>query len=83
MIYHATRDQYNAALRRHQPQIDQTIGIYFDFLRQSHFFAGPDQDLGAIRHEAVHQFFPGVRQNHPSRRLDRQRVGPGRRRLLL
>lgn len=57
VIYHATRDQYNAALRRRQPQIDMTLGIYFDRERESHFFAGEDQDPGTIYHEAVHQFF--------------------------
>lgn len=57
VIYHATRDQYNAALRRRQPQIDMTLGIYFDREQESHFFAGEDQDPGTIYHEAVHQFF--------------------------
>lgn len=57
VIYHRSRDQYNAALRRHQPQIEITLGIYFDSLRQSHFFVGEDQDPGTIAHEAVHQFF--------------------------
>jgi hypothetical protein len=57
VVYHRNRDEYNAALRREQPQIDVTLGIYFDSLRQSHFFAGKDQDPGTIAHEAVHQIF--------------------------
>ncbi|MEQ8208189.1 MAG: hypothetical protein RH917_00025 [Lacipirellulaceae bacterium] len=57
VIYHATRDEYNAALRRRQQQIEMTLGIYFDRERELHFFAGEDQDAGTIYHEAVHQFF--------------------------
>jgi hypothetical protein len=57
VIYYRSRDEYNAALAPRQPQIDMTLGIYFDAQRQSHFFAGEDQDPGTIAHEAVHQFF--------------------------
>ncbi len=57
VIYHRNRDQYNAALVRRQPQIAMTLGIYFDADRESHFFAGKDQDPGTLAHEAVHQFF--------------------------
>lgn len=55
--YYRSREEYNDALRHIQPQIDATLGIYFDAQRESHFFAGPDQDPGTIAHEAVHQFF--------------------------
>jgi hypothetical protein len=57
VIYHRSREEYSDALRRKQPQIESTLGIYFDDQRQSHFFAGEDQDPGTIAHEAVHQFF--------------------------
>jgi hypothetical protein len=57
VVYHRSRAEYNEALRVHQPQIDITLGIYFDHLRQCHFFAGDDQDPGTVRHEATHQFF--------------------------
>ena len=57
VYYHRNRDEYNAALQRRQPQIAITLGIYFDRERESHFFAGKDQDPGTISHEAVHQFF--------------------------
>jgi hypothetical protein len=57
VVYHRNREEYNQALRRDQPRIDVTLGIYFDRKRESHFFAGPDQDPGTIAHEAVHQFF--------------------------
>ena len=57
VVYHQSRKEYNMALRRLQPRIDITLGIYFDTTRTSHFFAGPDQDPGTIYHEAVHQLF--------------------------
>lgn len=57
VIYHRNRDEYNEALIRQQPRIGITLGIYFDTTRESHFFAGPDQDVGTLNHEAVHQFF--------------------------
>jgi hypothetical protein len=57
VVYHRNRDEYNEALVRRQPQIGMTLGIYFDAQRESHFFAGDDQDPGTIAHEAVHQFF--------------------------
>ncbi|MBX3425665.1 MAG: hypothetical protein KF688_08305 [Pirellulales bacterium] len=57
VFYHRDRAAYNAALAPRQPQIEVTLGIYFDRERESHFFAGPDQDRGTIDHEAVHQFF--------------------------
>lgn len=57
VYYYRTRGEYNDSLRRQQPLIDKTLGIYFDTTRSSHFFAGPEQDAGTIYHEAVHQFF--------------------------
>jgi len=57
VIYFATRDQYNEALRPLQPRINITLGIYFDTLRQCYFFAGEEQDAGTLFHEAAHQLF--------------------------
>jgi hypothetical protein len=68
VIYHRSRDEYNAALVRRQPQIEITLGIYFDAQRESHFFVGKDQDPGTIAHEAVHQFFYESAP-HPTRHL--------------
>ncbi|RIK72226.1 MAG: hypothetical protein DCC67_19580 [Planctomycetota bacterium] len=57
VVYHRNRQQYNDALATRQPRIAMTLGIYFDAQRESHFFAGPEQDPGTIAHETVHQFF--------------------------
>ncbi len=68
VVYHRSREEYNEALVRRQPQIAATLGIYFDSMKESHFFAGPDQDAGTIAHEAVHQFFYES-SPRPTRRL--------------
>jgi hypothetical protein len=65
VVYYGSREEYNATLRRQQPRIGITLGIYFDKTRKSHFFAGPDQDPGTIYHEAVHQlFYESARASH-------------------
>jgi hypothetical protein len=57
VYYHRDREQYASTLRRRQPRIGETLGIYFDVEREAHFFAGEEQDLGTLYHEAVHQLF--------------------------
>jgi hypothetical protein len=57
VYYHKDRDQYNGVLRRRQPRIAETLGIYFDTDREAHFFAGSEQNLATLYHEAVHQLF--------------------------
>ncbi len=68
VYYFGTRTEYNQLLRARQPRIDMTLGIYFDQLRRSYFFAGADQSAGTLHHEATHQLF------HETRRVAR-RVG--------
>jgi hypothetical protein len=61
VFYHRDRDEYAEALRRRQPRIAETLGIYFDANREAHFFAndvvagGPP--VATLYHEAVHQLF--------------------------
>lgn len=57
VVYYRNRQEYIATLRRQQPQIGMTLGIYFDTTKTSHFFAGVKQDAGTIFHEAIHQLF--------------------------
>ncbi len=65
VVYYGSRNEYNATLRRQQPRIGMTLGIYFDTSNTSHFFAGPEQDPGTIYHEAVHQlFYESARSSH-------------------
>ncbi|MCA9239523.1 MAG: DUF1570 domain-containing protein [Planctomycetales bacterium] len=39
VVFHRTRDQYVTALCHKQPRIADTLGIYFDDLREAHFYA--------------------------------------------
>jgi hypothetical protein len=70
VYYYRDREEYNDALRRRQPRIADTLGIYFDEQREAHFFAadvaaaasaapgatgGPA--VATLNHEAVHQLF--------------------------
>ena len=67
VYYHRDRAEYNAAFRRRQPRIAETLGIYFDANREAHFFAGDSEQqatrrrgeppVATLYHEAVHQLF--------------------------
>jgi hypothetical protein len=72
VYYYRNRTEYADALRRRQPRIDQTLGIYFDTTREAHFFAADNSANGKSKtansvtdappiptlfHEAVHQLF--------------------------
>lgn len=68
VIYHRDKRGYVAALRHKQPRIGETLGIYFDDLREAHFFAGNDGEdalqRATLYHEAVHQLFQESRRNN-------------------
>jgi hypothetical protein len=73
VFFHRNRDDYINNLSRRQPQIADTLGIYFDANAEAHFFAedkvggkaasgteaGATSDASAatLYHEAVHQLF--------------------------
>ena len=61
VVFFRSREEYNAFLLPSQPQIEITLGIYFDREETAFFFAGDDQDSGTIRHEATHQLFQEAR----------------------
>jgi hypothetical protein len=65
VVYFRTRDEYNAALKADQPQIEMTLGIYFDTTHTAYFFAGDEQDPGTLYHEATHQLFQEMRSVAP------------------
>lgn len=65
VYYHRDKSQYVVALERRQPRIAETLGIYFDAQREAHFFAGAEQNVGTLYHEAVHQLF---QESRPSAR---------------
>lgn len=57
VICYRDRAEYNAALVREYPNIDITRGFYLGRTRTAYFFAGPEQDVANIYHEATHQLF--------------------------
>ncbi|MEO0532237.1 MAG: hypothetical protein AAF266_16955, partial [Planctomycetota bacterium] len=68
VYYHRDKAAYVAYLRRLQPRIAETLGIYFDDRREAHFFAGGDDAelaRATLHHEAAHQLFT---ENGPGKR---------------
>jgi len=69
------REQYNTALKPVQPNIEITLGAYFESAHTAYFFSGEQQDPGTVDHEATHQLFqettmPGKRT--PAREAGRR-----------
>jgi hypothetical protein len=65
VFYHRSKEGYVEHLRRRQPRIADTNGIYFDVLRQAHFFHDPalgGPNRGTLYHEGVHQLFQESRR---------------------
>ncbi len=57
VTYFRNRDNYIAALKTSQPLIDKTLGYYRPENQTVYFFAGDDQDVSTLYHEATHQLF--------------------------
>lgn len=57
VIYYRNKTEYVEALRKHQPRIGETLGVYFEKLHEAHFFAGDEHSASTLFHEAVHQLF--------------------------
>ncbi len=51
------REEYIAALRPLERQIDLTLGVYLDGPETSYFFGPPSESAATICHEATHQLF--------------------------
>src|SRR4051812_22678861 len=71
VFYHRDRDDYVNTLGRMQPHIAETLGVYFNPTRESHFYAVKNAAAGGaagesatgeppvatLNHEGVHQLF--------------------------
>ncbi len=60
VFYHRDKASYVEYLKRRQPRIAQTLGIYFDTIREAHFYHSDDpteanQLQATLYHEATHQ----------------------------
>ncbi len=65
VVMHKNKGEYVAALAHRQPRIAETLGIYFDTLREAHFFATEDEaereaQRATLFHEAAHQLFQEI-----------------------
>lgn len=65
VVMHRNKTEYVAALEHRQPRIAETLGIYFDTLREAHFFATEDESereaqRATLFHEAAHQLFQEI-----------------------
>lgn len=65
VVYFRDRAEYAAVLKKMQPGVEGTLGIYFGDVRTAYFFAGQGQDPGTIFHEAAHQLFQESRPAKP------------------
>ncbi len=70
VYYHRDEAGYVQHLKRRQPRIAQTLGIYFDDSHQAHFYhsedtTDADSRLATLYHEATHQLFS---ENGPGKR---------------
>ena len=70
VIYHRSKQHYIDALRHKQPRIGETLGIYFDDLREAHFYFDAEADAelqrATLYHEAVHQLFQESNRSKPN-----------------
>lgn len=62
VFYHRDKPTYVDHLRRRQPRVGETLGIYFDDAREAHFYHSDAADDAALLratlyHEAAHQLF--------------------------
>ena len=78
VFYYRNKDEYVAALAKRQPRIAETLGIYFDNEKESHFYAGDDASAGTLYH-GPSPVISGNAADGAACRLDREFLG-GRRR---
>ena len=68
VVFFRNRDEYTRELRKFQPNIDLTLGIYLSRQRTAYFYAGHDRGDATLYHEASHQLFHETRaavRNNP------------------
>lgn len=72
VVFFRNRGEYVAQLKREQPLIDITLGIYLGKQRKAYFFAGSEQEDATLFHEATHQLFY---ETTPAGRRTRDDIG--------
>lgn len=62
VYFFRTRQDYNDYLRRTNPQIEMSLGLYSTGTKTAYFFAGEEYDIRTMFHEATHQLFQETRK---------------------
>ncbi|MBM3999809.1 MAG: hypothetical protein FJ297_09780 [Planctomycetes bacterium] len=57
VVWYRDRDTYNQTLRRDEPRIEKTLGIYLEKRRTAFLFGDPEELGPNWRHEVTHQLF--------------------------
>jgi hypothetical protein len=57
IVYYRSRDEYVAALKRREPRIEQTSGIYMFDDDKAYFYSGAEARDEFLFHEVTHQLF--------------------------
>lgn len=72
VVFYRNQDEYVRSLKKHQPRIEMTLGIYLGRQRTAYFYASDDDSHATLCHEATHQLF---HENGPGRQRSADDVG--------
>ena len=72
LVVYRNRSEYVRDLKKYQPQLAKTLGIYLGRQRTAYFFANEDADDATLFHEATHQLF---QENGPGRKNSSDDIG--------
>jgi hypothetical protein len=62
VVYYRSREEYVAALKKREPRIEQTSGIYMLDDDKAYFYAGAERRDEFLFHEVTHQLFAQSRR---------------------
>lgn len=63
--YFRNKEEYQRELKKLQPGVEISSGLYLGRLRKAYFYAGEEQDDTNLYHEATHQLFSETRERVP------------------
>ena len=72
VAFYRNRNEYIRDLKKYQPRIDMTLGIYLGRQRTAFFHANDEEGQATLFHEATHQLF---HENGPGRQRSGDDVG--------
>ena len=72
VVFYRNREEYVRDLKKFQPRIEMTLGIYLGRQRTAYFFASDEEGHATLYHEATHQLF---QENGPGRQRSGEEAG--------